>query len=283
MQPMPRLRRVQEAEAAVALGKNRTLLMGQTPHAHEKEAIDFALGVLPSSDPYQVWGLFELHADEGRLYEIDLLVLGYSGLYLVEIKSRPGIYRGDHQDWQVETAGRTRLMDNPYRLTNHKAKVLSSLLRRRLAHTPWVYPLVFLSAEELELRLGPQASTGVVTRKTLARALTHHEFPGSKLDELRRPVNTPMMREVVAALRDLGVKESRGQKLVGSYELTELLDDGDSYQEWAARHRTSASVRGRARVYLVPKQADVEQRRSLRRAAGTRSADPVLHGGARAG
>lgn len=253
----------------MALGKNRTLLMGQTPHAHEKEGIDFALGVLPNSDPYQVWGLFELHADEGRLYEIDLLVLGYSGLYLVEIKSRPGIYRGDHQDWQVETPGRARpaLMDNPYRLTNHKSKVLSSLLRRKLAHPPWVYPLVFLSAEEIELRLEPHASTGVVTRKTLARALTHHEFPGSKLDEVRRPVNTPMMRDVVGAIRELGIKESRGQKLVGSYELTELLDDGDYYQEWAARHRTSASVRGRARVYLVPKQADVEQRRSLRRAA----------------
>jgi serine/threonine protein kinase len=253
----------------VALGKNRTLLMGQTPYAHEKAALDFALDALPNSDPYQVWGLFELHADEGRLYEIDLLVLGYSGLYLVEIKSRPGRYRGDHQDWYVEPTdgGRPILMENPYRLTNHKAKVLSSMLRRKLARPPWVYPLVFLSADEVTLGLSPYADNGVVTRKTLARALTHHEFPGGRLDEVRRPVNTPMMREVVAALRDLGLKESQGARMVGQYELTELLDDGDNYQEWAGRHRATASLQVRARIYLVPKQADVEQRRSLRRAA----------------
>jgi hypothetical protein len=187
----------------------------------------------------------------------------------VEIKSRPGVYRGDHQDWRVESSGRERpaLMDNPYRLTNHKAKVLRSLLRRKLHRVPWVQPLVFRSAAELDLKLNAHCDTGVVTRKSLARALTHHEFPGSKPDEVRYPVNTPVMREVVQAIREIGIKPSRGELLVGSYELTELLDDGDNYQEWAARHRSAASVLGRARVYLEPKQANMEQRRSLRRAA----------------
>ena len=106
-----------------------------------------------------------------------------------------------------------------------------------------------------------------ITRKTLARALTHHEFPGSKPDEVRYPVNTPMMRGVVQAIRDIGIRPSRGALIVGSYELTQLLDDGDNYQEWSARHASASSVLGRARVYLEPKQADVEQRRSLRRAA----------------
>src|SRR5687767_7925287 len=134
----------------MALGSTRILALGKTQCAHEKEAIDLALGVLPNSDPYHVWGLFDLHADEGRLYEVDLLVLAHSGLYLVEIKSRPGVYRGDHQDWRVDLLGRERpaLMDNPYRLTNHKSKVLSSLLRRKLDRVPWVQPLVFLSAPE---------------------------------------------------------------------------------------------------------------------------------------
>ncbi len=252
----------------MALGSTR-IVLGQTQYAHEKEAIDFALGVLPNVDPYRVWGLFELPGDGGRLYEIDLLVLAHSGLYLVEIKSRPGVYKGDHQDWQVESPGRERpaLMDNPYRLTNHKAKVLSSLLRRKLHRVPWVQPLVFLSAAEIGLKLDPHCDTGVVTRKTLARALTHHEFPGSKPDEVRYPVNTPMMRDVAQAIVEIGIKPSKGALLVGSYELTALLDDGENYQEWAARHASAASVLGRARVYLEPKQADVEQRRGLRRAA----------------
>ncbi len=254
----------------MALPRQRIPFLGKTEHAHEKEGIDFALNALPNTDPYHAWGLFELvQREQGRLYEVDLLVLARTGLFLVELKGRPGVYTGDHQDWDVYSPDRDRpaYMENPFRLTNHKAKVLSSMLRHRLRRAPWVQPLVFLSAENVELKLQHFGDLGVVTRKSFARAITHHEFPGARKDEVRHPVNTPMMRDVVQAIRDLGIKESKGQLYVGSYELTALLDDGDNYQEWGARHRSAKNVHARARVYLEPEQADVEQRRSLRRAA----------------
>lgn len=254
----------------MALPRQRVPVLGKTEHAHEKEGIDVALGALPNTDPYHAWGLFELvQREQGRLYEIDLLVLAPTGLFLVEIKSRPGVYTGDHQDWYVDSPDRDRptFLENPFRLTNHKAKVLGSILRHRLHRAPWVQPLVFLSAQNVELKLQPQGELGVVTRKGFARAITHHEFPGARKDDIRFPVNRPMMREVLQAIKDLGIRESQGELHVGSYELVELLDDGDIYQEWSARHRAARSVRGRARVYLEPEQADVEQRRSLRRAA----------------
>ena len=75
----------------MALSSGRKVIVGHTPYAHEREALELAFGILPDTDPFQVWANAELlEPSTGRLYEIDLLVLGYSALYLVEIKSGPG-------------------------------------------------------------------------------------------------------------------------------------------------------------------------------------------------
>ncbi len=84
----------------MALGKHRVAQVGETPYAHEKEAIDFAIGQLPNVDPYHLWALIDLvEPSSGRLYEIDLLIIGYSAIYLVEAKGGPGLYEGDSVDW----------------------------------------------------------------------------------------------------------------------------------------------------------------------------------------
>src|SRR5688572_26666406 len=112
----------------MTLGPNRIVFQGETPYAHEREAINFTIETLPNTDPFHLWALLELlDPSTGRLFELDMLVLGYSALYLVEIKSGPGRYDGDHQDWYRTPPGETRsqYLENPYRLTNHKAKVLA--------------------------------------------------------------------------------------------------------------------------------------------------------------
>jgi hypothetical protein len=48
---------------------------------------------LPDYDPWRGWSNFEFINDEGRVNEVDLLVLTPAGLVLVEIKSRPGTAR----------------------------------------------------------------------------------------------------------------------------------------------------------------------------------------------
>ena len=66
----------------------------------------------------------------GRL-EVDALVLSPAGLFLVEIKSRPGTVTGDTHTWTWLTDGRERSIDNPLLLTDRKSKRLASLLRRQ--------------------------------------------------------------------------------------------------------------------------------------------------------
>ena len=84
---------------------------------------------------------------------IDLLVLGYSALYLIEAKSGPGRYEGDSLDWYRTAPGddSALYLENPFRLTNHKAKILASRLRAKMRNgkdAPFIQPLVFLSAPE---------------------------------------------------------------------------------------------------------------------------------------
>jgi hypothetical protein len=55
-----------------------------------------AAGSLPDRDPWHAWTNFEFIDDEGKVNEVDALVLSPAGLFLVEIKSRPGVLRGTY-------------------------------------------------------------------------------------------------------------------------------------------------------------------------------------------
>ena len=254
----------------------RKVVVGETPYAHEREALDFAFSVLPDSDPFHVWALTELlEPTTGRLYELDLLVLGYSALYLIEIKSGPGRYEGDHQEWWRTPPGEARplYMDGPLSLCNLKAKVLKSRLQTKMKQPkrcPYVEPLIFLSASNLDVRLSPEGRIGVVSRKDLLQAVQRHEFPGANPNWRGERIDKPVMHDVAQALAALGIRARKGRAYVGSYELGELIADGAGYQDRAATHR-DRGFKSRARVYLVPQQASVERRQQLRRAADRES------------
>lgn len=261
----------------MTLGTSRIVIQGETPYAHEREAIDFVIETLPNTDPFHVWALLELvDPSSGRLYEIDLIVLGYSALYLVEVKSGPGRYEGDTQDWyrSAPEGGGPRYMDNPYRLTNSKAKALASRLRAKMKNPrdmPWIEPLVFLSARDVDLKFRNHGDLGVVTRETFKRAVQFHDFPGVDSSRQRPPISTPAMRDIAQALGALGLRARKGKSFVGTYELGALLGEGPGYQDRIATHRDQKTFTRRARTYAVPQQTSVERRQQLRRAADRES------------
>ena len=89
-------------------------------------------------------------------------MLAPGALFLVEIKSRPGVLTGDARTWTWVTDGREHSYDNPLYLANRKAKRLASLLRsqasfvRARERMPWVEPAIFLSSTSLNCKLeGP--------------------------------------------------------------------------------------------------------------------------------
>ena len=80
-----------------------------TPFPWERQALDLVYkhASLSDTDPHQAWELHELYdPSSGRLYEIDLLFISRQGLFLVEIKSHPGVLTGDIVDWTFTENGR---------------------------------------------------------------------------------------------------------------------------------------------------------------------------------
>ena len=92
-------------------------------------------GAPPDHEPYRAWSNLEFIDDEGRVNEVDALVLSPAGLIVVEIKSRPGTLQGDPHTWTWTTDGRQISDDNPLLLANRKAKRLASVLVTRTGRT----------------------------------------------------------------------------------------------------------------------------------------------------
>ena len=249
----------------MALSAARIQQGGETSFPWERDAVDFVLEALPDSDPHLAWPLHELlDPGTGRLYEIDLMVLARSGLFLIEIKSHPGVLDGDARDWIFTREGhRPKHISCPYPSTNHKAKVLAGLLQRHLGRErPFVQPLIFVAHESVKIRLQGGRPDYVVDRETIRRTLVHG-LPGGR----RQVVNRPVMRKVREAMRQIGFQPSKASRIVAGYELRQLLDEGEGYQE---HHGTNTSIEGdvaRVRSYLVPRATSIERRQMLERAA----------------
>jgi serine/threonine protein kinase len=253
----------------VTLGQARWHVIAESNFAWEREALDWLRGHLPDRDPWHVWTNFEFIDDEGKVSEVDALVLSPAGLFLVEIKSRPGILTGDAHSWTWNTDGRTNTYDNPLILANRKAKRLASLLKRQPAiakakiRLPFVEPAIFLSSSSLACRL-----EGIAKSATFQRGR-----PGSADDDgivaalangiANRGVSTvdaQQARAIARGLNDAGIRPSNKHRQVGDYKLGKLLAEGEGFQDWEANHVTIETVHRRVRIYTVATASSPEAR-----------------------
>ncbi|RKN22594.1 BREX system serine/threonine kinase PglW [Micromonospora musae] len=257
--------------------------------AHEREALAHVQALLPDSEPYRAWSNFTFTAQTGHPYEVDLLVAGPGGLYLIEIKSLNGRLTSSGSNWIQQAPNRTRTFDNPLHLADAKAKKLKSLLqvaasrrRGRTVKIPFVQAAVFLSKPGLRVDLSEHHLHGIYGPET---APGHQPGPLPAISTLlRRPPQDErqrVTREVSAALPDLladiGIARSRRHYQIGSWELEPRpFDLGPTWQDHHARHRDLEREHRRVRIYLVERNAVQDERASIERAA--RREMQVLHG-----
>ena len=253
----------------MTLGQARWHVIAESNFAWEREALDWLRGHLPDRDPWHVWTNFEFIDDEGKVSEVDALVLSPAGLFLIEIKSRPGILTGDAHSWTWNTDGRTNTYDNPLILANRKAKRLASLLKRQPAivkakiRLPFVEPTIFLSSSSLACRL-----EGIAKSATF-----QHGRPGSAYDDgivgalangiANRgaiTVDAPQARAIARGLNEAGIRPSNKHRQVGDYKLGKLLAEGEGFQDWEANHVTIETVHRRVRIYTVATASSPEAR-----------------------
>jgi serine/threonine protein kinase len=260
---------------AMSPGRWTTITESQLPW--EREALDWLRAHLPDRDPWHVWSNFEFIDDDGKVNEVDALVLSPLGLFLVEIKSRPGVVSGDPHTWTWVTDGKERSCDNPLILANRKAKRLASVLRKQPSalkakvRIPWVEPLIFLSAVQLKCRLAGTARARVYLRGQPG-AVEDAGIVGVFMDGVAGApgfglVDHHQARVVGRALIDAGVRPSSKHRRVGEYELEALIADGDNYQDWQGRHASLDTVRRRVRIYTFATAATEQARAAIVRQA----------------
>lgn len=254
-----------------------------TPSAFswEQDAFTYIRERLPDLDPWRAWSNFEFIADDGTINEVDLLVLTPVGFFLVEIKSWPGMLKGDLMTWVVEHEGRLHTHDNPLLLANRKSKKLASLLRRQKGakdiRVPFIEPLVFLSHEDMRCHLPEGSRTRVTVRDRenasaayppgIIGALTNRAFDGST-DTPQTRIDRPVAKAIAMAIEQAGIRESNRSRRVGDYLLKELLFDAPNgvYQDWLGEHVQSKEAR-RVRIYTMNRASSEEDRELTKRAA----------------
>lgn len=260
----------------MSMGGNRWHVIAESNFPWEREALEWLRSQLPDRDPWNVWTNFEFIDDEGKISEVDALVLSPAGFFLVEIKSRPGTVDGDAHTWTWTTDGREYTYDNPLILANRKSKRLASLLRRQPAifkakiRLPFVEPAIFLSSTTLKNRLQGNAKTSTFLRGQ----------PGSLSDDgivaaLANGINAnpahtidgQQARAIARGLAEAGVRPSNKHRQVGDYKLIKLIAEGEGFQDWQSQHVSIESVQRRVRIYTVANASSPEVRASRVRQA----------------
>lgn len=270
----------------MSMSNKRWHVIAESNFSWEREALDFLRGKLPDRDPWNVWTNFEFIDDEGKINEVDALVLSPNGLFLIEIKSRPGAVGGDAHTWTWTTDGREYTYDNPLILANRKAKRLASLLRRQPAITkakaglPFVEALVFLSAPGLQCNLKGTAKTATLVRQAnppydlgIIDALTQ---PRGLHDKPVRCPDTAQIRAIMHGMDQAGIRPSNKYRQVGDYTLGKLITEGKGYQDWHSHHVSVKSIERRIRIYTLASAASPEARAS--RVSHARREFEVLEG-----
>ncbi|MEU2614516.1 BREX system serine/threonine kinase PglW [Micromonospora sp. NPDC007271] len=257
--------------------------------AHEREALAHVQALLPDTEPYRAWSNFTFTAQTGHPYEVDLLVAGPGGLYLIEIKSLTGRLLSSGSNWIQSNPSGTRTFDNPLHLADGKAKKLKSLLQIAANQRkgppikiPFVQAVVFLSKPGLHIGLADHHLHGIYGPEPVPG---HQPGPlptiGSLLQRPPQDEKHRVTKELSAALPALleavGIARSRKHYEIGSWRLdTRPFDLGPTWQDHHARHRDLEREHRRIRIYLVERNAVQAERASIERAAKREMT--VLHG-----
>jgi serine/threonine protein kinase len=239
----------------------------------EREALDYVRERLPDHDPYRVSALFEFIASDGSINEVDLLAIVPTGIYLVEIKSWPGVVGGDQRDWVREQEGRRpRYEENPLLLADRKAKRLASLLaqqpsvRKAKTRIPFIQPLVFLSHPDVVCKLPAFARQHVYLRDESPEGRQREGIIGALTKAEPRRVDRPALQLVLRALNEAGVRPARRKRQVADYVLGELIGEGTGYQDFKAQH-VSLDEAARIRIYGLDRESPTDDHEAVRRAA----------------
>ncbi len=176
--------------------------------------------------------------------EIDVVVLNYNGVYLLEVKHWYGAIEGDQVYWRHASGGLRR---SPIPIIEQKAKITHGFLARRGWGDVSVTGLVVLSKGIGALHLDdPQKHKVIGLHESLIEALTGREYIFSSSSKILRSSELERLRQTL-----LDSRVTDAERRVHGYRVLEE-HDRDHYVELIAADTEFPSRKVRIKQYDVP-------------------------------
>ncbi len=261
-------------------------VMGDPAQAQEAEALAAVRDLLPDDGIARAWANVAFTDNNGRLNEVDALILTKTGLFLAELKGWSGDISGNQQDWFH--AGRVER--NPRILASAKAKRLRSVLTD-LARTanlqqgmvPFVTEAVVLHGRDSRVRLDQFGAESVWALDGFkVHGLGAAQNFSSLLAQGRESIDRQRANAIDALMNAAGLMPRAKQRMIGQYALDsgEPLSEGPGWQDFLVTH-PRAKMRRRIRLFPYPKGASRDIRAEIDRRAERefRLTDGIVHPG----
>lgn len=263
-------------------------VMGDPAQAQEAAALAKVKELLPDDGIARAWVNITFTDTDGRLNEVDALILTRSGLWVVELKGWHGEIKGDQQTWRHAD----RTYDNPRKLANAKAKRLAAVLKNlaRAANLPdgsipYVAEAVVLHGRDSRVHLDQY---GMESVWALDGYNVRDLGPKRNFSDLlaRGPQRTAIDRAQAKVIDRLmqaaGLMPRARQRMIGEYALDsgEPLGEGPGWQDFLVTHpRTKLKRRIRLFPYPTGASRDVRAAIDLRATREARLTDGIRHDG----
>ena len=192
--------------------------------------------------------LTNYHLPDGSgTLEIDLLVLNYHGVFLLEVKDWWGRIEADQTHWLQ--AGHRH--PSPLTSIDTKAKVVYSTLAQ--SHPGLrdvsVVGFVVLSKGDMLLEINdPRANRVFPLHERLLHALTSRDYLFNPNNP--RILQSSALKAVQETLLHQHVDPQR--RIIGSFQIVDTLPPGEGYEAFAAQHITISSRHARLKKYHIP-------------------------------
>lgn len=246
--------------------------VGQPASAAEAEALQSIKAMLPDGALVWAWSNLSFIAVNGRLAEVDLVLLNRFGLTLIELKGWHGRITGDQRTWRVGDDPR----HNPLFATNLKAKWLKGLLEyvqsgTRKVHIPYVKAITVLHGRDSVVALDSVAATDTygLDGYNVRNVPLLSEFLARVPTDIRDAVDAKRARELVRVIGEAGFSAPPRTRKVGHYDVDRLqpVEQGTTWSDVIAEHPLLVGQRKRIRLYDVPLRSSTEHRQQILRSA----------------
>ena len=250
---------------------------GESPYPYEREALAWVRKWFPQHEPWRAFARFTFPGSDGRDHEIDLLVAGPTGCFLIEFKGYEGRISGGARDLVSTVGSRRAAFDHPKPPLKSKLDKLVDALKQtksyksKGARPPFMEPLVFMHHADA-LEIASPGHIGVLLRDCdgadgaaidgLKAAILERRAPWmERLSDGERRVDKPAAKLLTSAITEIAYFGPRPPMVAGSWQLEAApLEESASWSDFEATHRHTKDKRT-VRVYIAPRGRELERAR----------------------